>query len=371
MKSTRFLILVVAACLSGSVCARSDVIVGAPLLSMPVSLRNVAMGEVGVAFADRESYTVNPGALGVVSARPAITLGPLMWVNDLYGGSTDVYNGGGAARTNLAATAGGERISLGLAGYTTAMKLTIPADPYGTEYTDDWGNRAYHLRAGIGINGPVQVGVGTGVSYHRESAAYDNHADGWAFDFGLLARMPVAVRSADDAPNVTVTPSIGLTATNIGRDFVLPGLLPFNDTLSLPRTFRAGFGTELAIGSPRLFGGWQLLSATGGIEYERTRSMDGFAKVGGELGLVEALYLRVGYLDEGHGVNTWGFAVGSAGVTRLLVWIFGNPDGSSGLINFFATRLSINYARSHRKLEGLESDATSHGVTVTYRYGGL
>jgi len=377
MKRLILLICLMAIVAAGSAFGQAKVgTTGAQFLQLPFSLRSAAMGNVMTTLVDRHAYAGNPGTIGLIAARPEISLGPLMWSE--LPSPADYYGLGTVLLVKSANVPAGRRTSFGIAAYSTLLKsgpiYETDYYPVPTGRTFRWEDRSYHVRGGVGFSGAVQIGLGAGLTYVRENSTIEDSTasslsyttDAWAADIGALIRLPLKLHRSlqDDRATITLTPSAGASLTNIGPDIDV-----LDNSYSMPQTFRVGLGTEFAVDLPALFQGWKVLSTTAGVEYNRQRDYDGYVKIGAELGLGEALYLRVGHLDEGDGTNTWGFAIGSSGLTRVLLWAFGEPTQLSSTAEFLTSRLTIEYAQSSLTPEGWDSGDILRGFTLTYRYG--
>ena len=254
-------------------------------LMFPTGARSIALGQVGAADdADPLNQFYNPAILttydGVGVSYSTVDL----WVN--------------LSLSEISAQVGHEfavdnDVGIRVAGSLRYVEFDMEPQPertiflpggVGADYSGD-SHLAFTFVAGVG-NQVVDAGIGLAAKY-IEGGVSSDPVNGWAYDVGIFVKMLGETESG-----WVIAPSLGFSALNLGSD------IDYGDReAKLPDEAR--FGLKLAVHAPASELLWRVASpvelafVADAINGERADRLFGF---GAELGLIELLYARFGYL---------------------------------------------------------------------------
>jgi len=236
----------------------------------------------------------------------------------------------------------------------------------GTGNTFSWEERADCFSVGLGYSGPVDIGVGL-MYVDLAQECRDLKGSGRAFGCGLLLRLPLnGLRSTSrevGGARLNATFCGGMSFSNYGSAIWFAG-----EEYTLPKTGRFGIGIDVTYDSERIR--WLSVFPAFELEILFPGEDQSAMKFGMEVGLADALFLRVGTVnapEEGIDLNTYGLGLSSRGIKQML-WrdkLDVSGDGSN-LGRFLLARLNVefSYARVDREGHLFVDDIGYYGINI-------
>ena len=328
--------------------------IGHKFLEISPSVRSNGMGETGVALIDNSSMYFNPASLGLVHENNR-GQGTFYSVKVYLPTKFSYDYRSLSARLIQGDFYRGWQFTVGLGYYFTRLKsdsipVTTYAYPSGTGDYIQAVDRAHNVPIAVGLTGRLDIGLGLNIKYIKEEIGQDK-ADGFAFDLGVLVRLPSDKIFFPAQQNNNLrpffSPSIGFSLCNIGPDFEMA----LQDS-PLPQFRRLGgaasFGLDLKSGGNYL----NLFRITPAFDIRDYPVYDPEIMYGVEIYLMDAVAGRLGKIDDNTSeYNTHGGGIRSRGIVRLFTdVIFPRPsDSNKGLIRFFRDDLNIEFSYARKK----------------------
>jgi hypothetical protein len=231
---------------------------GGSYLSLPTSVRSIAMGEVSAALAsDPFGWLSNPGAAFNL---PGVGISHSQWMIDTHYDNAFYRQKVGAL------------IALGV-GLTYLSSPAIPGYDESGEPIGDLENNSFQGVGGISLYPVKGLGVGINVKYFQEKIA-DWMAKGYGVDVGGTYTLPF--------PEL----SFGALVQNIG-----PNIKFISHEEELPLTTRFGISWRFSV-IPKTVG------FTLAADMAKPKNEEAYAALGGEITILDILSVRAGYSDD-------------------------------------------------------------------------
>jgi hypothetical protein len=307
-------------------------------LNIPTDSRSLALGQSGVADLRATNSYYNPAALSALEGIHALNAF-VDWPADIEIKNFEVQFG------RLFALDGGSHLRLaGTLGY---KKLGQDVDPGRIIFLPNGTGRAFDVD-----DNHYTFGIAGGISTERFEVAMgfttkavsqtisSSSIDAWAFDAGAT------IAAKAQSGSMRVTPSLGVSVTNFGRDANFNG-----GVFKLPQQLRAGIALRVD-GRPIRFAGNEVPMATvtvaGDLIHDDAHD-DNDVGIGLEVGLADMVFVRQGYVNEMSGTagdeTTWGFG---------LAWAYRH------------VRLYFDYA--HFQVSPVFEDIDAYSGGITYHF---
>jgi hypothetical protein len=342
---------------------------GAKFLTISPSVRANGMGEAGVALVDNYSVYFNPASLGLLhqDSRVQISFYPVR--AELLNDQMKLQHYSISGRLKSAEFEDESPLLINAAYYITRFKVDIPLTTYGPPVFLSATDIAHNFSLGFGILRLVEAGGGINFKIIKESVDTLS-LKGTALDFGFMLRLPserTVFRSRqNDDTRPYFSPSIGFSWNNIGPDMDFNGHdVPIDD-------FRR-FGVALPFGLEKKFRDDYLMLFKIAPVFETVSSSGRRLKTkyGGELGFIETLNVRSGYvsLDEDYGYTTLGFGLQSQGIVRVFIDIlFPNTKVTKESFKHFIRedlQIVFDYARiAHINQNPFDAGVDYYGISI-------
>lgn len=324
------------------------------------SARANAMGGCVVANVDEEAALYNPGAMGVFHLNRAMSLTIPIRTTLLPEFAEDIHASALSMSGRIPSKWLGQRetaasklaVSVAFSQITLRepyVWLTYPPPPDGLV-------RASNFTMAAGFQRGARIGIG--FTYKHLKAVLPSWGagqligetvtnTGWAYDLGLYADIDLAdlhgQRKVAGGSRFSLVPAVAYVRANAGGDH-FAYIDPFQED-PLPEMNRYSFSIKIA----EARGSAEIKSLR--LVYEREDWMVSYHKdkVGAELGLLGALFIRAGHLGDGTkhlDLFTYGGGFSFAGLSR---WLRdgGNRSSNQPVSNGFWERLDlkIDYSR--------------------------
>jgi hypothetical protein len=177
----------------------------------------------------------------------------------------------------------------------TERTIFLPEGTGKTFDASDWMMSA--IAASQWHPGVFSIAGGVNAKYIRSNVA-ENHSDIWAFDWGLIAALPMEVGSG------LVRPRVGVSSLNLDSGSTFDGR-----EANIRNETRVGFGLDLGLSTAML---WHrpvsLLSVSADYDEIDRDFYEGDHAAGFEVSFVDLVHVRYGQLDEDY--EMYGFGVG-------------------------------------------------------------
>ena len=302
--------------------------VEAHFLKLSPSARSNGMGQVGVVLTGVRFSYHNPAAVGFFDDRYfAVSFYPEK--ADLRGDSSLRFNSfSSAVSVPVNSRAGSFPVSLGIAYQQIHLTGSAAGERTyglvgnsapGAEGVSTWKDRTDLFTVGVSSSWLVDVGLGLTFK-HLSEDWNDGSTSGHAFDFGLLVRAPLAgkqpfLQESEIGSSWRWNLMSGISFSNYGPDIEIAG-----HEYPLPKLRRIGIGMELGHTTDSIV--W--LSLIPAVEWETWLAVEHttVSKFGVEVGLAEALFLRVGTVytsTNAPGFDTYGLGITTRGVKKMLL----------------------------------------------------
>lgn len=344
-------------------------------LGFPPTTRSAAMGTAGVMLTDGDGAPHNPAlsALGDYEHFSG-SFNPIR--AEIYGLEDSKYRSESfSARLPL----------LGDSPFTIAINYSHEEFINGPYYInrDAWGNtisdpdKLYMTEdsrtaaLSVAWTGRVQLAVGVGLKWIDVKLPEFNFKNwGRSLDVGFAARLPM--RSV--GTNLSNLSSLrfnadllcGLSFQNYAPDFNIT-----YDKYLPPKTIRYGFGLELAYGTG--YYDWITVLPVFEKVTKFNNDPEPEYRMGVEVGLAEALYLRLGRFQSEEpdsfsedGFSTFGASISTVGLRKLINSIKNSDHQSSesGRFSVNGLNLEFSFARVEKPFEWLE-DTDYYSIRLT------
>jgi hypothetical protein len=297
----------------------------APVLLVARSARSFGMGEAGIADdSDLGSALINPAALaslnGVLLTGGRYELIPMLAddvsVLHLLGGGGLQITISESGKLGVGAAIHYAKLDYGKWWETTAEGVPIrqhESDERELGFTVAGGLDVGLVHFGLGVSAKhVKVDLTSGVVVVDDDSL-GGEASGWAGDVGLGMKTVVPVGS-----DLRIVASSAVSYLNFGHDLEFNGK---DSEAPLPSLVRAGVGIKIEGPHVGLFESImqrepRALSAATYLDIEDSRAGPDRARVlwGLEVSVLEALFLRTGYVDDQDGhIEDFTYGVGLGG----------------------------------------------------------
>lgn len=329
------------------------------LLSSP-SAKASGMGETGVSQVHEKSFYFNPGSLGLFALENKISVSGF-FKDAIYMDNLGFYNSSIAIplqKSDKEST----KFLFTIGGYYSVTKILEPIQettrdfPNGTGifFTPTYKN--YNSTFAVGYNNSIQIGIGLTLKQLYDKLTNYSH-EKTSFDFGIIVRYPIFPDLSDYKEKLYFIPSFGYSINN---QEILPNLTTDGFNIVLPERKSVGISFESGLIRKFYFeADRKLISLLPSFDMSKVDNNNWLKKYGLELGVMEILSFRIGYIEEDG--NTNGFSVNSQGL-----FAFFQKDNSyklsrTGLNKFFTDVVSIEYSYANSELM-----KSYHEVVVTY-----
>jgi hypothetical protein len=275
---------------------------GASYLTLPVSPRSIAMGEVGSSVDNPFALFYNP-ALVSESKGNGIGISHSEWIIDTRYDNISIHS------------SINQKLTLGF-GVNYLYRPDIQGYDASGDPTTDLKSNNYQVALGFGFSPVNWLSTGLNIKYFRENLG-EWYASGMAMDLGLLYKMDMGF-------------SAGFAVQNIGPD------INFKEIKEpLPLTIRAGASQSIDIEKDKI-------SLTVAADAVKEKYQEIYISAGAELELFKILALRTGYCGEKYRSGN-GFSMGG-GISvndEILIGYSYSPYGELGDFH----RISVHFSR--------------------------
>ncbi len=313
-----------------------------------IAVRAEGMGQAGVALLDDASFYFNPGALGLYAFEECISISP--FIQNPEPGYLDNIN---LLTGHLGIRA--ERL-LGLSNFAFGVgyfRHRLESEQFAIASTyQSWCS-------GVGYRGVLYAGVGFAVRKYTDDIESHESRSAWKYDIGVLLQKPLGSPLASASGKryqPILTPSFGVSYTNFDTD------------LNTQDIFHIGLSLLIGVNYWEPDHQWQVIQITPAYEYDKQDYYSLRHKLGLEVGLAVALYVRAGYVDA-QDANTWGFTISSRGIAKTFYIAAKNGQSNPGTLErFLAYHFNIRYSEAHNDMYVKSSHkTTSREVTISFR----
>ncbi len=348
---------------------------GAYFIRHSPSVQSIGMGQTGVALPTVGSVHSNPGVLGFRQdyrcAR--VSLSPLsFWIDSHpYSNYPDqrMNNlsleasilGGGDHGNSLILSAAIGRTRVSTEGWVEWTWYPEPQNEYV-----DLRDAVDNVSIGFGLAGWVEVGFGATAKWIRQWQSGHEYTDTYGIDIGMLARKSYWTNKHLGRYNLTVTPSMGASWSNLGPSWN-------NDHYILPKSRCLGLALEFDLVYTSRYDTLKALSVIPTVEYEKSLSNDDtWYRIGIETEFYQAGALRFGIIKpaDGHSRYTLGCSLQNRGLARLFGRAPKSGDnqrspGSARLL-LDVLQIELSYATMINRYSS--ANTTSHYLMLSIGY---